>query len=567
MVSAMLAKSHTQSWVVTSDKPNIPEHIIEAASASQATLASKFELLRAIDNRLTVSNLPAASDRWIASGIRDSDIGSCQRGESAETERAANQNRHCSGSNSANLRESSHVRVDDLTALGAMDLLAGYAAGSFSPVEVLDACLARIDELDSHIGAVVARNDEAARAQAVQATKNWQEGTAGPLEGVPVGVKDIIDTAGLRTEAGSPLLAGHVPTQDATAVARLRRAGALIVAKTTTPEFAFGDQCGSPTTNPAAPRRWAGGSSVGSAAGLAARLFPLALGTDTGGSIRVPASYCGVTGLKPTFGRVPRDAVFGVSWTLDHVGPMARNTSDLAAMLAVIAGHNASDPYSSRSGGRNLQPVWQPMGDLPLRELKVGVATGWLSERCSTSTDAAIERAATGLEQLGATTRQVRVPHSELAGVVAWVITVTEFAAHHRANLGRIAEFTPSAAHRLAAGATIRADDYLRALCTRSLIQRDIGTIFDKVDVLLTAATPTTAPDPVTFFDDGDRLWLDKVARCLLPFNVTGQPALVMPVGNNESRPTAIQIVGPPRGDMLCLRVASALEASLGQDR
>ena len=187
---------------------------------------------------------------------------------------------------------------------------------------------------------------------------------------------------------------------------------------------------------------------------------------------------------------------------------------------------------------------------------------------------AALSGALSRLEHLGCTVEPVPFPHAELAGIVAWVITVVEFAAHHTSNMHRIEEFTPSAACRLAAGACSSASDYLRALRARALVQQDLDAVFERVDVLVTAATPTSAPDPATFFDDGDRLWLDKVARTLLPFdegvpaprersNVSGQPALVMPVGLDEGRPAAIQIVAPPHADALCLQIATALQSAL----
>ena len=444
---------------------------------------------------------------------------------------------------------------DDPASLSASALLEGYRTGAFDPVEVVDACLARIDDMDAYVGAVVARDDDAARQQAARSAERWRNGESGPLEGVPVGVKDIIDTRGLRTEAGSTLFAGHVPVADATVVARLRHAGAVILAKTTTPEFAFGDESGDGVANPGAPGRWAGGSSSGSAAGLAAGLFPVALGSDTGGSIRVPSSYCGVSGIKPTFGLVPRDGVFGVSWTLDHVGPMARTVEDLGLVLGVIAGGSDADPYAS------TRPV-PGYGRLPesVQGVRVGVVEGWMAEDCSPGMNAALSGALGRLEDLGCTVEPVPFPHAELAGTIAWVITVVEFAAHHASNMDRIEEFTPSAACRLAAGARSSASDYLQALRARTLVQQDLDAVFERVDVLVTAATPTSAPDPATFFDDGDRLWLDKVARTLLPFNVTGQPALVMPVGLDEGRPAAIQIVAPPHRDALCLKVAAALQ-------
>ena len=514
----------------------IPEELLASAAAAQATLGDKLAALRSLSEPFPDTVGPAAGDRWI------SDAGPPKIGA-------------VSGAGEGPSPGSVPARAgNDLADLSAAALLRGYQAGAFDPVEVVDACQARIDSADATIGAV-ATPDGTAREQAARSAERWRTGDAGPLEGVPVGVKDIIDTAGLCTAAGSPLFAGRVPSADATVVARLREAGAVILAKTTTPEFAFGDESGDGVRNPSAPDRWAGGSSSGSAAGLAAGLFPVALGSDTGGSIRVPASYCGVSGLKPTFGLVPRDGVFGVSWTLDHVGPMARTVADLGLVLGVIAGGCDADPYASD------RPV-PDYGRLAesIQGTRVGVVDGWLAEDRSPGVTAAVSGALERLEQLGCTVERVPFPHAELAGTIAWVITVVEFAAHHVSNMHRIGEFTPSAACRLAAGARTSAFDYLKALRARSMVQGDLDSVFERVDVLVTAATPTTAPDPATFFDDGDRLWLDKVARTLLPFNVTGQPALVVPVGLDEGQPAAVQIVAPPHADALCLQVGAALQ-------
>ena len=517
----------------------IPEELLASAAAGQATLGDKLAALRSLSEPFPDTVGPAAGDRWI------SDAGPPKIGA-------------VSGAGEGPSPGSVPARTgNDLADLSAAALLRGYQAGAFDPVEVVDACQARIDSADATIGAV-ATPDGTAREQAARSAERWRRGDAGPLEGVPVGVKDIIDTAGLCTAAGSPLFAGRVPSADATVVARLREAGAVILAKTTTPEFAFGDESGDGVRNPSAPGRWAGGSSSGSAAGLAAGLFPVALGSDTGGSIRVPASYCGVSGLKPTFGLVPRDGVFGVSWTLDHVGPMARTVADLGLVLGVIAGGCDADPYASD------RPV-PDYGRLAesIQGTRVGVVDGWLAEDRSPAVTAAVSSALDRLEQLGCTVELVPFPHAELAGTIAWVITVVEFAAHHVSNMHRIGEFTPSAACRLAAGARTSAFDYLKALRARSMVQGDLDSVFERVDVLVTAATPTTAPDPATFFDDGDRLWLDKVARTFLPFNLTGQPALVMPVGSDEGRPAAVQVVAPPHADALCLQIGAALQREM----
>ena len=517
----------------------IPEELLASAAAAQATLGDKLAALRSLSEPFPDTVGPASSDRWVSDGGPSRVV----------SVPGAREEPHPS------LGKGPARASGDLAALSAAALLDGYRTGAFDPVDVVDACLARIDEIDGAVGAIVTSDDGAAREQAARSAQLWRDGTARALEGVPIGVKDIIDTAGLCTAAGSPLFAGRVPSADATVVARLRQAGVVILAKTTTPEFAFGDEAGDGVRNPGAPGRWAGGSSSGSAAGLAAGLFPIALGTDTGGSIRVPASYCGVSGLKPTFGRVPRDGVFGVSWTLDHVGPMARTVEDLGLVLGVIAGGCDADPYAS------TRPV-PDYGRLAesIQGTRVGVVDGWLAEDRSPGVTAAVSGALERLEQLGCTVELVPFPHAELAGTIAWMITVVEFAAHHDGNMHRIGEFTPSAACRLAAGARTSAFDYLKALRARCLVQGDLDSVFERIDVLVTAATPTSAPDPATFFDDGDRLWLDKVARTFLPFNLTGQPALVVPVGLDEGRPAAVQIVAPPHADALCLQVGAALQ-------
>ena len=533
-------RSDPDPWAIVHEGPEIPEEVLVSAAAAQATLSEKLAALRSLSEPFPDTVGPAVSDRWVADAAGGM-TGSAQSND---------ESRPLPGRGPGSLG-------GDLTSLSASALLEGYGTGTFDPVDTVDACLARIDETDGAVGAIVTRDDASARAQAARSAQRWRDGTARALEGVPIGVKDIIDTAGLCTAAGSPLFSGRVPSANATVVARLREAGAVILAKTTTPEFAFGDESGDGVRNPSAPGRWAGGSSSGSAAGLAAGLFPVALGSDTGGSIRVPASYCGVSGIKPTFGRVPRDGVFGVSWTLDHVGPMARTVEDLGLVLGVIAGGCDADPYAS------TRPV-PDYGRLAesIQGTRVGVVDGWLAEDCLPGVTAAVSGALGRLEQLGCTVEPVSFPHAELAGTIAWVITVVEFAAHHVGNMHRIGEFTPSAACRLAAGARTSASDYLKALRARSLVQSDIDSVFERVDVLVTAATPTSAPDPATFFDDSDRLWLDKVARTLLPFNVTGQPALVMPVGLDEGRPAAIQIVAPPHADALCLQVGTALQTA-----
>lgn len=463
----------------------------------------------------------------------------------------------------------------DLHQLGIADLLAAYRAGDATPVDAVDACLARIDELEPALGAVVTTAADRARAEAAASARRWQRGEAGPLDGIPFGVKDVIATAGVRTTAGWSRLADWVPDSDATAVARLRVAGAVMVAKLATPELAFGDaREGHRPVNPWAPEHWTGGSSSGPAVALAARLVPLALGTDTGGSIRVPSSYCGVTGLKPTVGRVPRDGVVMVSWTLDHTGPMARSAVDAGLALSVLAGRTEADPASADHPVADYTDLAEPGhdpghdGGTGVRGLRVGVPGAWFRDGTDDDVLAATDAAVGVLADLGAQVRDdVVVPDPELGGIAAWTITVAEFASLHPDWGERLGDYTPAAAERLAAGSALSAGDYLRAVRVRADLRERIAGVFDDVDVLVTPATPTAAPrvtPPVhPMFHDGDRMWLESVARDLILWNLLGLPAVVVPAGfTDDGRPLAVQVVGPPFAERRVLAVAAAYQAA-----
>lgn len=558
----------------------IDARLLTGAAEAQATLAPKLADLAAVRLPFPTGAGLTEAEHWIASGGRAPRSGSVwQPAVPGLTEGA--------GAGGSQARSSAGavpgLAAGDPAGWSAADLLAGFRAGRLDPVEAVEAALARMDAIDGELHAVVARLDDRARAAAIESSRRWRAGEARPLEGVPVGVKDIIETAGVPTRAGSPLLADHVPEANAAVVDRLERAGAVVVAKTATPELAFGDETGAGVVNPWGPGRWTGGSSSGSAVALASGQFPAALGTDTGGSIRVPASYCGVSGIKPTFGRVPRTGVFPVSWSLDHVGPMARTVEDLALLLTVLAGADPADPYSSarpvpdyvtasragasgKLGGLRAEDIGAGLAGPSIAAsgglggLRVGLPEGWLAQGCSPGVMAARDGAADALADLGAEIVSVEVPHAELAGTVAWLITVVEFAANHDSRLDRLEDFTTSAAHRLVAGSRASASDYVRALRARRLVQQDFDAVFERVDVVLTPATPTAAPDMAAFFDDGDRLWLDKVARNFLIFNVTGMPALVMPAGTDDGLPVAVQIAAPPHRDDLCLAVGAAFQ-------
>lgn len=443
--------------------------------------------------------------------------------------------------------------MTDLHDHSVIELLAAFAGGDADPRDAVAACLARIDATDDAVHAWFRVTADAALGAAADASRRWRDGTQRPLEGVPFGVKDVIDTSGVVTTAGSRLYADRVPGRSATAVRRLEDAGAILIGKTATPEFAFGDEISeTPVANPWALDRWAGGSSSGSAAAVAARQVPLCLGTDTGGSIRVPSSYCGVTGLKPTIGRVPRDGLHPVSWSFDHIGPIARSVDDVVVALSVLAGHAAEDPRSSRRTADEILPT--PGG---LAGLRVGVASGWFTGWGDPAVTAARDSAVEVLEGLGASVVPVEVPRAEQAGTVAWMITVAEFAANHEAAADDIDQISPSAMHRFIGGARLSALDYLKAQQVRVEIQQELGELFADVDVIVTPATPTPAPgfDPAEgFFEGGDRLWLDKVARCFLIANVTGIPAMVLPAGIERGLPLSVQFLGRPFDEATMLR-------------
>jgi aspartyl-tRNA(Asn)/glutamyl-tRNA(Gln) amidotransferase subunit A len=429
----------------------------------------------------------------------------------------------------------------------ATRLLDAFRTGRSSPSVAIDDCLAMLDEREPRVHAFRTRCDAVARAAAAEADLRWRAGTARPLEGVPFAVKDTIDTAGVLTTAGSELHATRVPDHNATVVQRLLDAGAILIGKTATPEFAFGDAIdGHRAVNPWRADHWTGGSSSGSAVALASGEVPLAVGTDTGGSIRVPASYCGVTGLKPTFGLVPRDGVEPVSSTLDHVGPMARTIEDVALLLEVMTGGSF----------RREAP----------RPLRIGRPAEWFFDWGSPEVLQAAGDAIAALVKSGATVHEESVPSAHLAGMTAWTITVREFAALHAARPERLERMTPASIRRIEAGSALTAAEYEDAQATQAQLRHELVDAFTSVDALVTPATPTPAPriappvDPL--FDGGDEVWLERIARNFLIANVTGIPALVVPVTSHDGLPIGVQILAPPGSDQVCLQVGRALESA-----
>ena len=429
------------------------------------------------------------------------------------------------------------------TTTSATVLLERLRARETTPSEVVEEVLADLAPGESRYHAFRTVVADAARAAAVAADRRWKHDDARPLEGVPFAVKDNVDTRGVLTTAGARRLASRIPEGNATVVQLLVDAGAILIGKTATPELAFGDAIeGHRPLNPWDAGRWTGGSSSGSAVALASGEVPLAIGTDTGGSIRVPASYCGVVGLKPTLGAVPRDGVVPVSTTLDQPGPMARTVDDVALMMSV------------------LRP---PAHACSRRRLRIGVPTRWFFEWGTPEVLDAARRAASALAHTGAELQEVELGSAPRAGRVAWTITVAEFAALY--GVGKRDDLTAGSRARIDAGLRITAVDYIRAMEDRSTITRDLDDAFARVDAIVTPATPTTAPrlapDADPLFRGGDEVWLERIARNFLIANVTGTPALVVPVGTSDGLPVAVQVLAPAYGEGTCLQVGRLLES------
>ncbi len=468
--------------------------------------------------------------------------------------------RAASGASPAPARSSSeplpHGSPEDR---GVCDLLADFAAQRRDPVATLAALRTRAAVHPSGGDAILAAI-AAAEPAAQDSAARWAAGTARPLEGVPFGVKDIIDCAGAPATSGSHLTGDRVAHRDATVVARLRAAGAIPVAMLATTEFA----CGSAhnprygaVANPWDPSRWTGGSSTGSGGALAARLLPLALGTDTGGSIRIPAAACGITGLKPTRGLVPRTGVAPLSWTLDHVGPMARSAADLMPVMAVLAGPDGEDHLAvgAFDGAR---------ARASLAGLRIGVPGGWFTTLVDGAVLAAFEAALKTFEGLGAVLVPVDLGPVETAHGDGYLIVMSELASLQEPELDRMDRFDVGTRARIEQGRLHSAIDYLRALRRRpGVIARVLGAM-EGVDVVVTPGMGCEAPilADLTAVVDGAREPLQKILpRNTMLFDYTGQPALMLPAGfGDRGLPVAIQIVGKLFDDALCLSVGAAFQ-------
>jgi aspartyl-tRNA(Asn)/glutamyl-tRNA(Gln) amidotransferase subunit A len=437
-----------------------------------------------------------------------------------------------------------------------------------SPVELVDAVLARIERLNPALNAFLTVLGETARHDALRAERAIARGKyRGPLHGIPISLKDNICTAGVRTTAGSKILAGFVPGENAEVAARLAHSGAILLGKTNLHEFAYGVTTNNPHYGPA-HNPWdleciPGGSSGGSAAAIAAGMCCASIGTDTGGSIRIPAALCGIVGLKPTRGRVSCQGVIPLARSLDHVGPLARTVTDAAILLGVIAGFDPRDPFSLAA------PVPDYVREIerPLKRARIGWPRDFFFERVEPAVLRAIQAAREVLETLGARFVEVSLPHIAASLVPTTRIALVEATQYHRAAgyyPARAAEYGEDVRSRLETGNGITAADYLDALDVRSLMLADFAQAFEHVDAILAPAVPVEAPrigeETVTVAGESEDV-RTALVRLNRPGNLTGLPAVSIPCGTGElGLPVGFQLIGRPWDEAGILRLALAYE-------
>lgn len=433
-----------------------------------------------------------------------------------------------------------------------------------SPVELVQSVLDRIDEVEQRLNAFVVTTGEQALEAAQQAEKEIADGGyRGPLHGIPVGIKDLYDVAGVPTTSSSDVRSDYLPTEDAESVSMLRAAGAVIVGKTHTHEFAYG------VTTPKTRNPWntdhvPGGSSGGSGAAVASGEALMAMGSDTGGSIRIPASVCGTVGLKPTYGRISRSGVTSLCWSLDHVGPLTRNVRDAGLVLNALAGFDARDPATVKEP----IPDYTAGIDKGLAGLTLGVPTNYFFDDIDPEVESTVRQAISVLEAQGARLREVEIPYAQQMMAVEFGLCVPEASAYHQSMLRERSEhYTDDVRVLLEAGEVVLATQYIKALRVRTLVKQAFQRAFDGLDAIVCPTLPATAAkvdQPAFSFPSGvQKSVIDAYVGHSAPANVTGLPALSVPCGfDSTGLPVGLQIIGRPFDEAGVLRVGQAYESA-----
>ena len=442
--------------------------------------------------------------------------------------------------------------------------------GSVSPVELTAAFLGRIEDLDPALNSYITVTADLATEQARAAGEELASGLdRGPLHGIPIALKDLFDTAGVATTSGSRVFAERVPAEDGEVAARLRGAGAVLLGKLAMSENAAGGP--DPTSgypipsNPWNLEHHAGGSSNGSAVAASAGLAMGTMGSCTRGSIRAPAAFCGVVGLKPTYGRVSRRGVLPLSWTLDHAGPIAATVEDTAILLGAVAGHEPGDPTSSRAP----VPDYRAGLEDGIEGLRVGVPRHFYFDRTRPLVQEEplelAERAIAELESLGARTEEVSIPSLDVADAAALVILLGEgYAFHERDLLSRPELYGELNRAEFRIGSLFSAADYVQAQRARSVLRREFAEALRRVDVIATPTFAVVAPR----HDAGPGTAITPMPSFTGPFNLTGLPAISVPCGlTRAGLPAGLQIAAGPLEEAKILRAARAYERASGNHR
>ena len=445
----------------------------------------------------------------------------------------------------------------DLAYAGIAELARRYYRGDLSPVEVTCAALERVERQDSRLNAYILVTADLAMEQARAAEGRIRRGDAPPLCGIPYSLKDIFDVSGLPLTCGSNVLRGHVSTTTAFVAKRLADAGAVLLGKNNLLEFAYGETHPDfgPTRNPWNLNRSTAGSSTGSAASVCAGQAYFSVGTDTGGSIRLPASYCGLAGVKPTYGRVSRSGLRALCWSCDFVGPLTRSAADAALVLETIAGFDPADPTS---GDRPVPDYVSALAQ-PVRGLRVGVVRREFEEHLHPEVRDAALAAVDVLRDLGLEVVDVEPPPFEHAVLALLTILFVEAASIHRPWMEERPEgYSAAVLERLRMGALIPGVDYLHAQRARRMFRDGIARVFEHVDVLVTPTSPTAAHD---FSEEVPGRDFTPYVRRTGPFNLTGYPAISIPCGfSTDGLPLGLQIVARYFAEDVMFRVADAYQ-------
>jgi aspartyl-tRNA(Asn)/glutamyl-tRNA(Gln) amidotransferase subunit A len=454
----------------------------------------------------------------------------------------------------------------ELCYMSAGELSRLIADRQVSPVEVVDAHLARIEATEPTLNSFITLLPEHAREAARRAETQILAGNyRGPLHGVPVGLKDLFNTAGVRTTSGSRILDNFIPTEDCTVATRFQQAGAILLGKLNMHQFAYG-----PTGenfdyghmhNPWNPELVTGGSSGGSGSAAAAGQCTITMGSDTGGSVRIPAALCGIVGLKPTYGLVSRAGLTPLSWRLDHPGPMVRTVEDAALTMNAIAGHDPADPATS---SREIIDYAATLTG-SVEGLRIGLVKEYFEAPLDAEVESSVRAALAQLSEMGATVTEVSLPMFADAQAISGTILMSEAAAYHRDLLAKDGDkLTPSVRLRLEAGLFVSAADYLKAQQARARFNHEMAQVLRNVDLLAGPTEPITAP-PILATEvaiGGSTVGtVGALTQYTRPYNISGTPAISIPCGFSETgMPIGLQLAGRPFDEATVLRAAYAYE-------